>query len=212
MRNGEHVGENAELYALGTLGELERARVELHVLACDACAARVGEAEAAVLELIQPNAANAPALAPSAPVFAGWPRWIGAVAAAIVAGFFAWGVTSLHDRSIHGTEVAQSAATAAMLSGHFAHAPFVARMPGAPAAKVIYAREGGWIYVIAAPGTDSLAIAVTRAGRQRQVGALPIASAVRAGFIPLSGRIDSVELLDHGVTIASARIVYPAQR
>src|SRR5579864_7164998 len=94
MRNGgEHLGEDAELYALGTLGEVERGRVERHVLTCDECAARVGEAEAVVLALIQPERANAPALPSRAPAFAGRPRWIGAVAAAVVAGLFAWGLT-----------------------------------------------------------------------------------------------------------------------
>lgn len=209
MRDGEHVGEDAELYALGTLGEVEHARVERHVRTCDECAARVGEAEAVVLALIQPQAANVAALSSRAPTFAGRTRWIGGAAAAIVVGFFAWGLTSLHDRSAHETEVAQTAAISAMLSGHFAHAAFVARVAGAPAAKVIYAREGGWIYVLAAPGTSALSIAVTRAARQQQVGTLPIASEVRARFISVPGRVDSVELLDRGVTIATARVVYP---
>ena len=40
-----HIGENAELYALGVLDERTRALVDAHASNCEACAARLGEAE-----------------------------------------------------------------------------------------------------------------------------------------------------------------------
>src|SRR5438552_18715103 len=48
---GMHVDENAELYALGTLSDSERAAVDAHVATCASCAHRVGEAEEAVAAL-----------------------------------------------------------------------------------------------------------------------------------------------------------------
>ena len=56
MRDVEHVNEDAELYVLGALGDLESARVERHVRVCEECAARVGEASATILRLIESDA------------------------------------------------------------------------------------------------------------------------------------------------------------
>ena len=49
----DHIGENAELYALGELDELEAARVERHARTCAACSSRLGDAEATVLQLVE---------------------------------------------------------------------------------------------------------------------------------------------------------------
>ena len=48
---GMHVDENAELYALGTLSDTDRAAVDAHVATCASCAQRVGEAEETVAAL-----------------------------------------------------------------------------------------------------------------------------------------------------------------
>ncbi len=81
-----HIGENAELYALGSLGDLERAQVEAHVANCAECLRRVGEAEETVLgleretaEVPLPSDVRAPEFRSRRPV-ARW--WMGAVAAA----------------------------------------------------------------------------------------------------------------------------------
>ena len=131
MPNGGHVGENAELYALGTLSELERARVDEHVRTCDPCAQRVGEAEETALRLI--DAAKMPAIPLPAVGFASrarLPAWMAPAAAAFVAGFIVTGLWAQRDRA--ADDAARSttqAAQRAMLAGHFAHAPFVAREP-----------------------------------------------------------------------------------
>ena len=139
-------------------------------------------------------------------------QWILAVAAAFVLGLLPWGITALRDRPAGGNAAAGGQVAAAMLSGHFTHVPFVARVSGAPAAKVIYAREGGWIYVIAGAGTDALEIAVLRGEQSTTVGRLAPSDGVRSRFIVVPGRIDTVVLLDRGAAIASARTIYPAQR
>ena len=212
MLDADHLGEDAELYALGSLGDGDRARVERHVLACDDCAKRVGDAEATVLRLIESDAAQPQVpREPELRFAARFPsRWILAVAAAFVLGLLPWGITAL--RSTGGPTPGGEQVVAAMLAGHFTHVPFVARVPGAPAAKVIYAREGGWIYVIAGAGTDALEIAVLRGGRSTTVGGLAPSDGVRSRFIALPGRVDAVVLLERGAAIASARTIYPAQR
>lgn len=210
--NDEHLGEAAELYALGSLGELERTRAERHVRTCDECAARVGLAEAAVLRMIDDDAGATPAIATRALPFTTKPRaWTAAlVAAALVAGLLPFGLTAALT-SIQNARVQserQSALTA-MLGGHFSHAPFISRQAGAPVAKVVYAREGGWLYVIAAPGNDALTIAVTRGSVQSRVGSMAPDAGVRSAFVTVAGRVDSVELVEAGRTIASAHLAYP---
>ena len=66
MREIEHVNEDAELYALGTLGALDAARIERHVRTCDECARRVAQAEATVLRLIDDRTTRAIAPATTA--------------------------------------------------------------------------------------------------------------------------------------------------
>lgn len=207
----DHIGENAELYALGELDELEAARVERHARTCEQCARRLGEAEATVLQLIEAGGAGETVpealdrriafVKPAAP-----PRgWIAAVAAAFVIGLLPWGWTVTQR---HPTESGQPAIDA-MLVGHFVHAPLLPLHTGAPSAKVIYAREGGWIYVLAAGGADSLDVATVTGGRVDVVAALASSDATRAAFVKIPGRVDSVELLENGKPIAAAHLVYP---
>jgi anti-sigma factor RsiW len=206
----DHIGENAELYALGELDELEAGRIQRHARACAECAQRLGEAEATVLQLIESDGADASVpealdrriafVKPASPTRG----WIAAVAAAFVIGLLPWGWTVTQR---HPNEVAQPAIDA-MLVGHFVHAPLLPLQAGAPAAKVIYAREGGWIYVLAAAGSDSLDVAAVTGGRTTVVAALAPSGATRAAFVKIPGRVDSVELLENGKPIAAAHLVY----
>jgi hypothetical protein len=206
----DHIGENAELYALGELDELEAARVERHARTCAACSSRLGDAEAAVLHLVE-----AGGIAPMVPEaldrrvrFAqpasGTRAWIGAVAAAFVLGLLPWGWTMTQ----HQNGSTPQPAVDAMLVGHFSHAPLLPLQSGAPPAKVIYAREGGWIYVLAGAGTRSLDVATVTAGRTVVVAALAPSGASRAAFVKIAGRVDVVELLENGKPISAAHVAY----
>lgn len=206
-----HLEERAELYALGALDDSERAQVERHLTACAACAARVGQAEATVLALIESDTGTMPS-ATRAPLFVAKPRTRSGfliAAAAIVVIALAAASALFGSLQRQRAQSGEQVVAAAMLAGHFAHVPFVARVPGAPAAKVVYAREGGWMYVIAGPGRDPLDVAVVRGGVQATVSSLPASDKVRSVFVPLPGRITSVVLLDRGQTIAVAHTVYP---
>lgn len=198
----DHIGEDAELYALGALDETAAARVERHARECAQCARRVGEAEETLLRLI-PAAGDAPSR--RAPRFE--PRgqragWGAAVAAALLVGLLPWGLERLHSTQ---PSVAGEAETA-MLAGHFGHAPFVALAPGAPRGKLIYALRGGWIYALVAPGRDALEVAVIRAGTRHVVASISPDAGTRSAFVRLSRRADAVELLERGRPIASAAI------
>ena len=219
MRDLEHLGEDAELYALGGLDDLDRSRVERHVRTCDACARRVGEAESTILRLIEDGASPdssvrvgaAPQRSTSRPFIARPPGWIVAVAAAFVLGLLPWGAVLIRDRDASDSVrpgLAPAPALAAMLTGHFAHVPFERRAPHAPAAKAIYAPGGGWLYVIVAPGPTALGVAVVVDGKRRTVASIAPGSQTRSAFIARAGRVERVDLLERGAPVASARLVY----
>ncbi|HEY1655257.1 MAG TPA: zf-HC2 domain-containing protein [Candidatus Tumulicola sp.] len=211
-----HVEESAELYALGKLDELEQARIERHVRGCDDCARRLGEAEATVLRLIE--AGEMPAQSPALvrpirfvrPQMSA-PAWVAAVAAAFVIGLIPWGIMSSRNGTTIEAARQQQAATGAMLAGHFIHAPFTPLVPGAPAAKVIYAREGGWLYVIVAPGSAPLDVAAGANGAPAKVASLSASTEVRSVFVRIP-HAEIVELLEKRGAVAVAHLVYVAPK
>jgi hypothetical protein len=213
LERDAHVGEDAELYALGQLEELETAWLERHVRECAQCAARVGEAESTVLRLIESEAAGEAAVAPRK---ASWqpPRkraynpWMGAVAAAFALGLVPWVVSVTRHP---GENVPpQFSAQTAMLDSHFLHAPFVAATADAPEAKVIYARNGGWYYVLAAGGSRPLdVVLIAQSGKRSYVALLPAVDQTRTAFVRAHGIFEAVELDDAGTPVATVKLVYP---
>lgn len=134
-----HIGENAELYALGSLDELERQRVESHVANCAECLRRLGQAEETVLDL-ERETAEVPLPAGSrAPQFvsrrpARWWTGLVAAAAALLIGYLL-----PHPQPVSDT------VQIAMLHSHFNHSQFVGH---GPLAKVLYARDRSWYYIV----------------------------------------------------------------
>lgn len=208
----EHLGELAELYALGTLEPLEAKRVEAHARECASCAARVGTAEATVLRLIDADAT--PIDGADLPPLALEPRhafvrppaawaWATAVAAAFVIGLLLPSLAPVRERSGQ-PEGAQQAATA-MLAGHFAHVPLHPRVAGAPTAKAVYPLEGGWVYAIVNAGA-AVDVAVVRGGATMTIASLPSSRNVRTAFAKIAGRADAVELIQRGRIVALGTI------
>jgi hypothetical protein len=206
----DHVGEDAELFALGQLDDVANARLTKHVRTCEPCARRVGEAEDAVLRLIE--AGDVPAEHPleldkrmrfERSRATSW--WPAAVVAALLIGLLPWGVARMQ-RSV--PVVAEQQAAGAMLAGHFNHAALRALRPDVPSAKVIYPRAGGWLYLLVAPGKTALDLAVVAGGARRTLASLPSDGRTRTAFVRYPGRVNEVELLENGAPVASARLVY----
>lgn len=202
-----HVGEDAELYALGELDGQQRDRLERHVRACGECARRVGEAEAAVLRLVESDARNfePQTLRPfrvraAVPVWG----WAAAIAAAFVLGLLPW-LVSLRSSA----PPTQQLAMTAMLQGHFMHAPFAAGVAGAPSAKAIYSRTGAWVYVLVAPANDALDVVAVTNGEPSKLGTIAPGTATRGAFFTRNVRPERLELVRDGRMIASATLVYP---
>ena len=203
----EHLGELAELYALGTLEPMEAKRVQAHVRQCTSCAARVGEAEAAVFPLIQADSAGGRgaelpplALEPRGSMRRTSPSRWAAIAAAFLIGLLPPSIAWMRERTAHPVVETQQAATA-MLAGHFAHVSLRPRVAAAPQAKAIYPLEGGWVYVIVAAG-PAVEVAAVRGGATSTVASLPSSTNVRTAFAKVSGNVDAVELIERGRIVA----------
>jgi len=213
-----HVSEFAELYALGVLQPQERANVDAHVVACGSCARALAAAEetiAALDEVFVPLV-EAPErlgmrISMSSEVVApptrsvshdGWLRKRlslfvpGFLAAALVLLFLGISGGMLYQRSTIWRQVAQdSTVLATIATSHFKHASFTAREPGAPIAKVLYARDGRWFYVIVNSASCDCRLVARSATAQRDLGSLEVRGSTATRFVSDFPRPTSLKLI-----------------
>jgi hypothetical protein len=197
-----HIDELAELYALGVLAQGEVDTVELHIAQCTTCARRVGEAEETVLALERGYRAQQP---PDAP---GWrlrledsrpALW--RIASAVAAGI----VIGIGIMLSRGAPAGQSQALNAMIHSHFSHAQFAPLVPGAPDAKVIYARDRTWLYVIAT-GRETYEVDAVSGASRTVLGVLRPQESVSTLFVDERVTAVNVEILDHGRVVDRAAL------
>lgn len=200
-----HVAESAELYALGALDLQEQARVEAHVRECEQCRAALGDAEYVVAALAESLAAVEPPPlrkpAPRLPSF-----WLGALAgAAAVAAFLLPGWLTF-SRNAQQNDLALSS----VVQSHFNHVAFAPVRPGAPAGKVLFARSGGWLYVIVHHPAAGLTVRLEpRFSAARDAGALVAGGENATLFVPYPQRLPvDVVLTERGVPLARAAVVF----
>jgi len=196
-----HDEELIELYALGTLEPEERATVEEHIAGCESCRARFIEAVSVVAAMTGTQPEDSVERGRSADPRIARFAALAAVFALLFAGALAYAVFERN----RGNE--QAAPLAAIVCSHFLHAQFQSAMPQAPAAKVLYARDGSWIYVIVnAPA--SYALAGIRDGHATELASTSAAGTESTAFVRTVQRYAAVELRKDGVLIARAPLVY----
>jgi hypothetical protein len=211
----EHLGEDAELYALGVLDDDAARNVERHVALCSECAERFAQAQsvaaslAAALPLATPSSALERRLRKSArpqpsvkfraslfPV---------ALAAAFALAFFGVGWQALVLRERLQSE---DVALVTMVHSHFNHVSMAPESANPVAAKILYARDGSWLYIIAdKPGGSLHAIARTSAG-VTDLGVLLSTGETATLLVHPRERIRSITLQRAGTDVASARLAY----
>jgi hypothetical protein len=191
-----HVGENAELYAVGALDEAERAAVDAHIAGCAECLRRVGEAEETVLALERgadsaSQRSHRPALSPIvARLVPIW--WVPlAAAAALIIGMLVPRSAPQSDRAM-----------LAMIGSHFSHAQFAG---SGPPAKVLYARDRSWYYVIVS-GAHHYRVFGRRDGKQSFLGVTAPRGKTNELFVNRPARYDVIELRRGVTTLESAQI------
>lgn len=160
-----HIGDLAELYVLGDLDASDVATLEEHIAVCAACLRRVGEAEETVLALergeraeIVPGMFERRLLLPSTRRV----PFVG-MAAGIAAAFVVGVLATLLTFSLRTNDTQR--ALVAMVGSHFNHAQFApVGSQSAPSAKVIYARDKSWLFIVADGSERYSVYAVSPAG------------------------------------------------
>ncbi len=212
----EHLGEDAELYPLGALDDDAARNVERHVALCSECAERVAQAQAVAASLAAalPLAAPSPALERrlreaarpqlgAAKTRASIFRFALAAAVALIFLGLGWQTLVLQQRL-----KAEDVALITMVHSHFNHVSMAPESANPVAAKILYARDGSWIYIIAdKPGGSLRAVAQTAAGTV-DLGALASAGETATLLVHPRERIRAVILQRAGTDVASAKLGY----
>ena len=212
----DHLGENAELYPLGLLDDDAVSDVERHISLCSACAQRVAQARSVAVALAAalPVASPSPALErrlresarlqlraakPGAIIF----RFALAAAVALILLGLGWQTLVLHQRL-----KAEDVALVTMVHSHFNHVSMAPESANPVAAKILYARDGSWIYVIADEPGDSLHAIAEMATGTVDLGALTSTGETASLLVRPRGRIESITLQRAGTNVAAARLTY----
>ncbi len=211
----EHLGEDAELYPLGVLDDDAARNVERHVALCSECAERVARAQAVAASLAAalPLATPSPALErrlrestrlqPSVKLRGGLFPFALAAAFALAFLGLGWQGLVLRER-LQGEDVA----LVAMVHSHFNHVSMSPESANPVAAKILYARDGSWIYIIAdRPGGSLHAIAETATGAI-DLGVLTSTGETATLLVHPRERIRSIALQRAGTNVASAKLAY----
>lgn len=208
MTHSRHLEEAAELYAIGALPDDERAAADAHIAECPECARRAGQAEAAAAALIVPS--HTPSEQLDRRMRAAFMSrrsgrsWYPFVAAAFILGLLPSIALLQRDRGFEAANASRNQALFAMVNSHFLHAPFVSLTPDAPAAKVVFARDGSWLYVIANSGKD-----LTLRTGGRALGNLTGSGNERTLFIAHAPHTKQLDLSDGSRAVARAVIALP---
>jgi hypothetical protein len=168
-----HLEDEAELYALGMLDEHESARVDAHARTCDACAERLGRAEATVAAMAEATVSPSTAAVPQVPLVPrlairraprfNLPAWSAAAAALALA--VSTGVLADQNVALRHAVNSDGGAMLAMVRSHFSHAQFTSPAGGPMDAKVIYEPHGRWYEVLAVGADPSWRLAAVRDGK-----------------------------------------------
>jgi len=210
MMDVTHIGEAAELYALGLLSQNEAASIDDHARGCERCAQRLGEAEAVVAATIRPRDVP-PALGLRVARLRSRPdrtfeRAAALAAAVLVLALLPFFIFWQSMRSHRDTEAMQQRAALAMVGSHFLHTPFTKLTPDAPMAKAIFARNGRWIYVVA-QSNEPLEVVAAAGASRLQLGTLKVTGNVAQLFVEPSRQARFVLLMQGDRTLARAAIV-----
>jgi hypothetical protein len=216
----EHIDELAELYALGSLDDLERARVERHAATCAACAERLYEAGETVADI----AAGEPAFEPSehlrerlaasiAPPRRGFAMhwWQGALAlaAALVLALIPAWLAVDRSRLVSQTMRQDERALARLAAAQtFNRAVFMAHGNRAMDAKVLYGPRGDWYYVVVMHPKPDMQVAYVHNGRMEMLGTVAMHGESGTLYLPVNHKMDELALLQGGNVVAAAHLAY----
>jgi hypothetical protein len=161
-----HIGDLAELYVLGDLDASDVIALEEHIVVCAPCLRRVGEAEETVLALERGDtAAIVPRMLERRLLLPVQQRrsFVRVAVTAACAGLVLGILVTFLSLALRPNDTQR--ALVAMVGSHFNHAQFAPVAPrSAPPAKVIYARDKSWLFIVADGSARYSVYAVSPAG------------------------------------------------
>lgn len=212
----QHVDELAELYALGALDELERARVERHARGCAECARRLQQAEETVTVLSQAQPSHAPpahlaarlshsVAAPLQPRMH-WPA-LTAIAAAFAIALIPTWIAVDRQTSLQAMRQDERA-LARLASARFRDAAFVATDRKPMDAKVLYGGDGSWYYIVVMHPKPDMRVAYVHGGHMEMLGTVAMHGESGTLYLPVNHKMEELALLQGATVVAHARLVY----
>lgn len=217
----DHIDELAELYAIGSLDELESARVERHVAQCPPCATRLHDAETTVASLAQAQAL--PAREPPATLQARldrsldssarrgiltWHPFAAAVAAAIVLALIPTFVAVDRNSALLAMQQDERAlARLASAGTQIDHAQFMSGTQPMNA-KVLYGPRGDWYYVVVMHPRPGMQVAYVHGGRMEMLGTVAMHGESGTLYLPVNHKMEELALVEGSTVVADAHLVY----
>jgi len=216
-----HVDDLVELYALGSLDEFERRRVDAHVTTCADCAHRLSEAETAVAYAIEADPQYEPSLALRERIAASLDRdtakvrapsrWMprAAIAAAFVAVAIPAGFATRDVMTMRQTVASDTMMLEKMAGERLASAQFVPMRGAAPAAHVMYAKRGDFYAVVVANPTRPLQVAYVHPdGTMETIGRTVVRGSMAVAVMPIDHKMPLLALVDGSTVLAEARLAF----
>lgn len=218
----DHIEELAELYAVGSLDDIERARVERHSSQCTPCARRLSSAEETVALLAQTQAR--PEHRPSEqlerrlqaslarpqrrPVLSWHPFAAAAAAAVLLALVPTWVAVDRNSALVAMRQDERALARLAAAGTQIDHAQFMGSGNHPMNAKVLYGPHGDWYYVVVMHPKAGMQVAYVHDGRMEMLGSVAMHGESGTLYLPVNHKMDELALLDGSTVVADAHLVY----
>jgi anti-sigma-K factor RskA len=209
-----HLGDAADLYAIGALDDFERDAIDRHVAGCRECAHLLAAAEDRVAVLAEADARHTPppqlerrivSLVRRRP--ASLRGFVPAIAAAFVVGLLPSAYFWQQNQTMHSVMVADADAMNRVASMPHRSAAFT-QMSDGSAARVMYAPDGSWYVIFVRGATRALSVAWMHGGERTMLGTATPHGAVAMLYLPKSHRMDQLALLDGERVVAEAQLAY----
>jgi hypothetical protein len=217
----DHIDELAELYAVGSLEEFERERVERHVARCSGCAEQLRQAEETVATIAQAQAQQLrepPAelrsrldasLATRRRAVLTWHPFAAAIAAAILLAFIpTWVAVDRTSALIAMRQDERALARLASAGTQIDHAQFISPSKRPMDAKVLYGPHGDWYYVVVMHPRPGMQVAYVHAGHMEMLGTVAMHGESGTLYLPVNHKMEQLALVEGHTIVADAHLVY----